>query len=40
MTYSTGGLIEATDYNTFATNLNAIWSTGSGDSGWGQTTIS
>jgi hypothetical protein len=40
MTYVTGGLIEASDYNTFQTNLNAIWSTGSGDSGWGQTAIS
>jgi len=39
MTYSSGGLIEATDYNTFQTNLNAIWGTGSGDSGWGQTNI-
>jgi len=40
MTYSAGGLIEASDYNTFQTNLNTIWSTGSGDSGWGQTAIS
>ena len=40
MTYSSGGLIQAADYNTFATNLNAIWSTGTTDSGWGQTTIS
>ena len=39
MTYSSGGLIQASDYNTFQTNLNAIWSTGSGDSGWGQTSI-
>jgi len=39
MTYSSGGLIQASDYNTFQTNLNAIWSTGSGDSGWGQTAI-
>jgi hypothetical protein len=43
MTYSTGGLIEATDYNTFVGNttagLNRVWSTGSGDAGWGQTTI-
>ena len=43
MTYSSGGLIEATDYNTFAGNttagLNRVWSTGSGDAGWGQTTI-
>jgi hypothetical protein len=40
MTYSSGGLIQASDYNTFQTNLNSIWSTGSGDSGWGQTAIS
>ena len=40
MTYSTGSLIQASDYNTFQTNLNTIWSTGSGDSGWGQTSIS
>jgi len=40
MTYSAGGLIQAADYNTFATNLNAIWSTGTTDSGWGQTAIS
>lgn len=39
MTYSSGGLIQASDYNTFQTNLNSIWSTGSGDSGWGQTAI-
>ena len=40
MTYSSGGLIQAADYNTFQTNLNSVWSTGSGDSGWGQTAIS
>lgn len=40
MTYSLGGLIQAADYNTFQTNLNAIWSTGTGDSGWGQSSIS
>jgi hypothetical protein len=40
MTYSTGGLIQASDYNTFQTNLNSVWSTGTGDSGWGQTAIS
>ena len=40
MTYSTGGLIQATDYNTFTTTaggLNDIWATGSSDKGWGQT---
>jgi len=44
MTYTAGSLIEATDYNGFvansANNINAIWSTGSGDKGWGQTAIS
>jgi len=40
MTYSVGRLIEASDYNTFAANLNTIWSTGTTDSGWGQTALS
>jgi len=44
MTYTVGGLIEATDYNGFvntgANNINKVWSTGTGDSGWGQTNIS
>ena len=45
MTYSSGSLIQATDYNGFASttagaNLNDIWSTGSGDKGWGQTALS
>lgn len=49
MTYSSGGLIQATDYNGFVgptasggtanANLNDIWSTGSGDKGWGQTAV-
>jgi hypothetical protein len=43
MAYSVGGLIEATDYNGFvntgANNVNAIWSTGSTDRGYGQTAI-
>ena len=44
MTYSLGGLIQATDYNGFVSttvgaNINATWSTGSTDSGWGQTAI-
>ena len=43
MTYSVGGLIQATDYNGFASttsgaNVNNIWGTGSTDSGYGQTT--
>lgn len=43
MTYSTGNLIQASDYNTFTTTsggLNDIWATGSGDKGWGQTAFS
>ena len=41
MTYSSGSLIEAVDYNGFANNtaganVNTVWGTGSGDSGWGQ----
>ena len=39
MTYSSGGLIQASDFNTFQTNLNSVWSTGTGDSGYGQTAI-
>ena len=42
MTYSSGGLIQASDYNGFTTSsggLNDIWSTGTGDKGWGQTTF-
>lgn len=37
MTYASGGLIQATDYNGFVASVNAIWGTGSGDSGYGQT---
>lgn len=42
MAYASGGLIEATDYNGFinGTNqLNKVWSTGTGDSGYGQTAV-
>ena len=44
MTYSSGGLIQATDYNGFVSttagaNVNATWSTGSGNAGWGQTAL-
>ena len=44
MTYSAGGLIQATDYNGFVSttagaNVNATWSTGATNSGWGQTAI-
>ena len=44
MTYSSGGLIQATDFNGFVStgspNINNIWSTGTTDSGWGQTALS
>lgn len=44
MTYATSGLIQASDYNGFINsnleNINSIWSTGSGDRGYGQTQIS
>jgi hypothetical protein len=44
MAYSPGGLIEATDYNGFVSttsgaNVNNVWSTGSTDSGWGQSAL-
>lgn len=45
MSYTAGGLIEATDYNGFVSttanaNVNDIWSTGSSDKGYGQTALS
>jgi hypothetical protein len=44
MTYSSGGLIQATDYNGFvstnASNINDLWGTGSSDKGYGQSAIS
>jgi len=45
MTYSVGGLIQATDYNGFVSttsgaNVNNVWGTGSTTSGWGQTGLS
>ena len=45
MTYSSGGLIQATDYNGFVSttagaNINDIWGAGSGDKGYGQTALS
>lgn len=44
MTYSSGGLIQATDYNGFVStssgaNVNDIWATGTSDKGWGQTAL-
>ena len=45
MTYSSGSLIVATDYNGFVStnsgaNVNDIWGAGTGDKGWGQTALS
>ena len=43
MAYSQGGLIEATDYNNFlngSNQLNTVWSTGTGNAGYGQTALS
>ena len=45
MTYSSGGLIQATDYNGFVSttsgaNVNNVWGTGATTSGWGQTALS
>jgi hypothetical protein len=44
MTYSSGSLILATDYNGFVStnagaNVNDIWSTGSSDKGYGETAV-
>lgn len=36
MTYASGGLIEALDYNNFAASVNAIWGAGAGSTGYGQ----
>ena len=44
MTYSSGGLIQATDYNGFistnAANVNGIWSTGATSYGYGESAVS
>jgi hypothetical protein len=44
MTYTSGGLIQATDYNGFVSttagaNVNDIWATGASDKGWGQSAL-
>lgn len=43
MTYSTNGLIEATDYNNIinsnSPNFNTIWATGGGTTGYGQSAL-
>ena len=44
MTYSVGGIIQATDYNGFvstnAANVNGIWSTGAATYGYGEAAVS
>ena len=44
MTYSVGGLIQATDYNGFVSTgspaINSTWGTGTSDAGWGQSALS
>ena len=43
MAYSQGGLIAAADYNNFingSNQLNTVWSTGTGNTGYGQTALS
>lgn len=47
MSYTSGGLIEASDYNNFTGSttgnvsgkINSVWSTGNGNAGYGQTAI-
>jgi hypothetical protein len=39
MTYASAGTIQAADYNTIAANINTIWATGNGSSGYGQTAV-
>ena len=42
MAYEVGGLIEATDYNNLlngSNKFNTVWSTGTGDAGYGQTAV-
>ena len=43
MAYSSGGLIEATDYNNLingSNQLNTVWNVGTGSAGYGQTAVS
>lgn len=37
MAYTSGDTIEATHYNNFAASVNAVWGSGTGDRGYGQT---
>ena len=36
MAYATGDTILDTHYNDFATSVNTLWGTGSGDDGYGN----
>ncbi len=36
MTYTAGSRIESSDYNTFVSDVNNLWGTGSGNKGYGQ----
>ena len=38
MAYTSGGLTEASDYNTLASSLSAVWGAGTGNKGYGQST--
>ena len=38
MSYASGGLIQATDFNTRVASVNQLWGTGSGNYGYGQST--
>jgi len=38
MTYASGGLIQASDFNTRVASVNQLWGTGSGNYGYGQST--
>lgn len=38
MTYSQYGLIQAADYNSFASSINSVWGIGTGNYGYGQST--
>lgn len=39
MSYYVDGLVQASDFNNFATALNEVWAVGTGDKGLGQTLI-
>lgn len=39
MAYTSGDTIEATHYNSFRNSINGVWGSGSGNSGYGQTTV-